>query len=115
MEVDKDLFFLSHIIDSITKIEQMTANSSFDKFNSDWHIQDAVVRNLEIIGEAANQIPDDLKGNYTLIAWNDARSMRNFLIHEYFSVDLIAVWNTIKEDLPIFRDQIQQVITALKS
>ncbi|MBW2608589.1 MAG: DUF86 domain-containing protein [Deltaproteobacteria bacterium] len=71
--------------------------------------QDAVCRRLEIIGEAANKLHEDFIGKYPQIPWNKIVAMRNILIHEYFSVDLDQVWNTIETDLPILKEQLLKI------
>ena len=69
-------------------------------------IIDAVVRNLSIIGEAVNNLPEEIKVQSPLIPWEEIIGMRNKVIHEYFGVDEDILWKTIKEDLPIFEQQI---------
>jgi len=77
-------------------------------------VQDAVVRNLEIIGEAVNKIqsqaPDILK-QHPQVPWVKMRAMRNVVIHQYFFVDLEAVWTTVKDDLPPLRQQIEDLLS----
>ena len=70
-------------------------------------IIDAVIRNLEIIGEAATHIPDDVQSQYPMVPWRSIKGMRNLLIHEYWSSDLLIIWKTIQESIP-------QLLEALK-
>jgi uncharacterized protein with HEPN domain len=92
--------FLYHIKDEtefcITKTEGLT----FESFQNDAVLSRAVVRSLEIIGEATKKLPPDFISRYPLVSWKDMAGMRDRLIHHYFGVDLEIVWNTIKEDLP---------------
>lgn len=75
-------------------------------FFNDTKTIDAVVRNLSVIGEAVNNIPDEIKIKYQDIPWDEIIGMRNKVIHEYFGVDADILWETIKTDLPIFKKQI---------
>ena len=95
--------FLEDILTAITNIEKYTAGLSLEKFRSDAKTRDAVVRNLEVIGEATKRIPDSIRQAYPDIEWKPAAAMRDFLIHEYPEVDVEAVWDTIKTDIPVFK------------
>ena len=76
-------------------------------------MQDAVLRRLEIIGEAANRLPEEFKANHSEIEWRKATGMRNILIHMYDEVDLEIVWKTITETLPQFKIQVQNLLQKL--
>jgi len=104
------LIWCKDIIQSIDLIESYVAHISEEEFFNTMAWQDAVVRRLEVIGEAVNRLPDDLKKNNPDIAWNKAIGMRNILIHEYFNVDPGITWNSLKNDLPVFKKQIQEII-----
>lgn len=101
--------YLEDIKDSIGKIEEYTKGLDFDEFVKDTMAIDAVVRNLTIIGEAARNIPEEIKSKNPDIAWTEAISMRNKVTHEYFGVDEDILWQTIKEDLPTFKKQISKL------
>ena len=73
---------------------------TFEAFCTDKKTVDAVVRNLEVIGEAARHVPEEMRVRFPDVAWSDMSDMRNVLIHEYFGVDLPILWNTIRSDLP---------------
>lgn len=88
-----------HILDSISSIEQYTNQLTKEEFLSNFMVQDAVVRNLEIIGEASKNIPADVKEKFPHIPWRDINAMRNKLIHEYFRVDAETVWNVVQFEL----------------
>lgn len=105
--------YLEDIKNSIKKIEKYTSNLSFNEFKKDTLKIDAVVRNLTIIGEAAKNIPEEIKSKNPDIAWNGAISMRNKVTHEYFGIDEDILWKTIKEDLPSFKKQISELARSL--
>ncbi len=102
--------YLADILDAIASIETYTAGFTLEAFRADPKTQDAVVRNLEIIGEAAKRIPDYVREAHPDIAWRPAAAMRDFLIHEYPEVDVEAVWDTIQSDLPGFKVGIKQCL-----
>jgi uncharacterized protein with HEPN domain len=87
------------ILSSIERIIEYTRNFDFEQFRSDTKTFDAVVRNFEIIGEAAANVPEEISANYPDIPWQDMRDMRNVLAHEYFGINEKIVWDTIKDDL----------------
>ena len=91
---------LEDILESIEKIEQYTAGLTFDTFLNDTKSCDAVIRNLEIIGEAANRLPDDFKMQHSNIDWFKVVGLRNRIVHGYFGIDLAIVWQIIEHDLP---------------
>lgn len=95
-----DQVYLRHILDAVEKIETYLAGQTYKSFSNNNMIIDAVVRELEIIGEATNHLSDLLRENHPEIPWRDAIDMRNILIHEYFGVRTHLVWDTCKEDLP---------------
>jgi uncharacterized protein with HEPN domain len=88
------------ILDAIAKIERYTAGMTAESFAVDDKTIDAVVRNLEIIGEAARHVPSDIAARYSAIPWGKMRGMRNFLIHDYPGADHDIVWDTVRRDLP---------------
>ena len=102
--------YLNDILESIEKIQQYTADLSFEEFVANSMAVDAVVRNLEIIGEAASHIPDDILSTYSEVPWFEMKGMRNIMAHEYFRVDLKIVWMTIRKSLPALVSMIKQVI-----
>lgn len=100
MKTDRNILRLNHILESIRRIEHSTDNLSYVDYLDNYEKQDAILRNIEVIGEACRQINVFIKEKYADVAWKQATSMRNFLIHEYFDVDYDEVWKTLKVNLP---------------
>jgi uncharacterized protein with HEPN domain len=104
------LDYLIDIRDNIEKIVRFTAGIEFDQFESDEKTIYAVIRALEIIGEASKKIPTHIKDRYPNIAWREMMGMRDKLIHDYIGVNIIVVWKTIQEDLPALKPSIDQTL-----
>ena len=100
--------YLKDIVDSIQKILEYTRGIDYDRFTENSMVFDAVIRNFEIIGEPAKNIPDNVKEGNPAIPWSDMVGMRNILIHGYFGVDYAIVWTTV-ELLPDFLENIKKV------
>ena len=92
--------FIEDILESIDKIEQYIQGLSYDNFVEKQMVVDAVIRNLEIIGEASKNIPDDIKKKYSSIPWKRMVGLRNIIAHGYFGVDLSIIWEIIDKNLP---------------
>lgn len=104
------IVFILHITISVRQIEKYIKGLSKNQFLKSVTIQDAVARRLEIIGEAAKNLPLSFRKKYPEIAWTKIIGMRNVLIHEYFGVNLGLIWEIIKRDLPMFKKQIGKII-----
>jgi uncharacterized protein with HEPN domain len=102
--------FLIDMLESIKKIENYTSTISYKEFLQDEKTKDAVVRNLEIIGEGANQIPKEIQETYKEIPWSQIVGLRNRLIHGYFVVDYAIVWSIIKDELPDLKVQLEKIM-----
>ncbi len=102
--------FLKHILESIEVIEEYTKDISEKEFLENQEKQDAIIRRLEIIGEAVKNLPDEFKKENPEIAWNKAMAARNILIHHYFGIDLEIIWDTVTKSLPEFKKQIENLI-----
>ena len=103
------LVYIDDIQDSIEAIKKYTAGLTREDFFSSSEKQDAVYRRLEVIGEAANRLPDEFRDRYPLIPWNKLVGMRNVLIHEYDSIDLDRVWETIQRDIRELEDYMKSI------
>jgi len=101
---------LLHIRDSIGEIESYILNKSINDLDSDSMLRNAVIRQLEVIGEAVSRLSDSLKNDYPEVDWKAITVMRNILIHEYFSVSVKILWSTITADLPQFKNTIDKII-----
>jgi uncharacterized protein with HEPN domain len=101
--------FLSDMLEAIEKIERYTAGLSFERFERNDMTVDAVVRNLEIIGEAARHIPPDLRDQYHAVDWTRVVGFRNIVIHEYFDVDVEIVWTIATQRLSELKTVLHQM------
>jgi len=95
-----DIEFLADSKEAILRINAYVGDLSYERFLEDKKTQDAVVRNLEVIGETAKNISEELKDKYPQIRWKDLAGVRDKLIHHYFGVNFDIVWNIVKEELP---------------
>lgn len=107
---NRDIIYIKHMLESIDLIEQYTTNVSKEKFLSSPQLQDAVIRRLEIIGEAAKKVSVQTRRKHPAVPWKAMAGMRDVLIHEYFGVDMDLVWNTVKDDLPKAKKQLIEII-----
>ena len=102
--------YLLHILDSIGLIEKYVEGLSFEEFAGDQKTIDAVIRNLEIIGEASSKLPRDFREKYPDVPWRSIIGLRNILIHNYMGVDVEAVWGNIKKDIPLLKEHIRSIV-----
>jgi uncharacterized protein with HEPN domain len=107
-----DSVYLRHIMDAISQIEEYVAGQDREDFMSSRLVQDGVIRQFEIIGEATKNLTEALKDRNPEIPWKDIAGMRDKLIHQYFGVDLAAVWETVVHDLPTFKKVISSILAA---
>ncbi len=114
MNNKNDLVFIEHILDSINAIEDFSKNISKEELISNRLRKSAIVREIEIIGEAVKNISDNLKKEYKEIKWKDIAGTRDKMIHHYFGVDLNIVWDIIKKDIPVLKKQIKEIKERLK-
>ncbi len=109
----ESLDYIEDVIDALSKIQQFTQGMEYNDFIKDDKTIFAVVRALEVIGEAAKRISRSVKNRYPQIPWKDAAGMRDKLIHEYFGINLKVVWDTIKQDIPALKPLMQKVLEDL--
>jgi len=100
MSKRRDADLIQDILESINRINTYTENISFQEFSDDYKSQDAVIRNLEILGEAVKLLSTETKEKYAQIPWKDITGTRDRLIHDYFGVNIDIVWDIIKNELP---------------
>ena len=101
--------YLQHIIDAIQKIESYVSVGK-DVFLSTSHWQDATIRQLEIIGEATKQLPEDFRSKYPNIPWKRIAGLRDVLIHNYLGTDMTTVWEITQKNIPELKKQIQTIL-----
>jgi uncharacterized protein with HEPN domain len=106
--------FVKDILDSIEKIEEFIGNMDFKKFIEDDKTKSAVVRKLEIIGEATKNIPKLIRQKYKELPWSDMAGMRDKIAHFYFGIDYEIVWKVIKERLPEIKPVIQKILNEME-
>jgi uncharacterized protein with HEPN domain len=99
--------------EAIEKIELYTRGITQDAFKNDQKTVDAVVRNLEIIGEASSRLPEEFKEEHSATPWKQIVGLRHRIVHEYFGVDLEIVWQILKKNLPEFKSALQQIKASL--
>ncbi len=105
-----DTTYLTHILEAIGIIEEYLKEADYEKFVSSRMMVDAVIRELEIIGEASNNLSEEFRKKYSSVLWRKMKDMRNFLIHEYFGVNTKVVWDTCNNDLPTLKKFILEAL-----
>jgi uncharacterized protein with HEPN domain len=106
----RNKFYIRHILDAIQKIEKYITGFDFKKFSNDNLVQDAVMRQLTIIGEATKRLTDDLREEYGEVPWRDICGTRDKLVHDYFGVDLNEVWQTVTNDLKDLKQVLEKCL-----
>ena len=111
----KDLkIFLKHILESIEEIERFIKDISEEEFSKDVKTQDAVIRRIEIIGEAVKNLPTFYKKKHPNVEWREIAGMRDKLIHHYFGIEMSIVWATSRKDLPKLKKQISKILKSFE-
>lgn len=106
----EDRLYLEHILQSVNRIIKYTKGLSEKDFDTDDMAQDAVIRQLEIIGEATKRLSKEFRESNPSIPWKDMAGMRDILIHDYLNVDLNIVWKTAKEYIPPLKSAIEKLL-----
>lgn len=108
------LLYLSEMIDAVEAIKDFTHGMDKEDFLSDAKTKSAVVRQFEILGEAAKAIPENIKALVTDLPWSRIAGMRDRLIHAYFIVDYKLVWDTVENELPLLKEKLEKLRSELK-
>lgn len=103
-----------HILDAIIEIETYSLNADFSDFMKNSMMRFACIKQMEIIGEASNQISDENRAKFSGIEWSQLIGMRNIFVHEYFGVDANLVWDIIKDDLPGLKEKIIGILNTFE-
>lgn len=102
--------YVEDVLECIKKVEKYTGDMDFTLFKKDDKTVDAVIKNLETIGEAAGHIPDDIKARHKDIPWKEIVGLRNRIVHGYFNIDLKIIWGVIKQELPTLKIQLENIL-----
>ena len=108
------LLFIEDIIDSIEKIEQFVGDMDFGEFLEDEKTSTAVIKKLEIIGEASKNIPENIRDTYNELPWSDMARMRDKTAHSYFGINYEIIWKVVKGRLPEIKSVIQKMLKNLR-
>ncbi|WP_447601735.1 HepT-like ribonuclease domain-containing protein [Nitrospira sp. Nam80] len=108
-------FYLEDVVESARKIGRYTEGLTFDQFRSEDMVIDAVVRNLEIIGEAAKHLPAEAKALMPQVDWSKAAAFRDVIAHGYFGLDLHIIWDVVQTKIPPLNQSVEKVLRELKN
>ena len=106
-----DAVYLRHILDATAKIEEY-ASVGHDRFLAESHWHDAIIRQLEIVGEATKRLSPELRANHPDLPWRRVAGLRDVLIHQYMGVDLEAVWGIVVDHVPALRQRVEQILAS---
>ena len=112
MSNTRDALYLIHIRECLTRVDEYTSGGR-DEFMDDTKTHDAVLRNLQTMGEATQRLSNALKAAYPEVDWSELAAFRNILVYNYRGMDLVQIWQIITDNLPLFRQQIEAMIVSM--
>ncbi|MBR6991331.1 MAG: DUF86 domain-containing protein [Bacteroidales bacterium] len=112
-EVIRDSGRLEHILIAIGNVQKFLEGKTFEDLCQDKILYYAVVKNIEIVGEAANNLTKEMQVQHPEVQWKDVISMRHVLVHDYYSIDARTAWQTAQENLPQLKEQIEKILLSL--
>jgi uncharacterized protein with HEPN domain len=112
MKMKDDTVYLRHILDAVAQIEQYLRGVSVDIYADNRMLQDAIVRQLEIIGEASGNLSKAFCNEHPEVPWGQIVAMRNRIAHDYMNVDMDIVWDVVQQDLPLLKGQAERILKA---
>jgi len=110
--VKDDKLFLIHISESIARIEQYLPSRQ-DEFMDSSLIQDAVIRNLQVMAESTQRLSDSLKEQHPQVPWRKIAGFRNVLVHDYLGIDLDRIWEIVHKDLPQLKASVEKILNQI--
>jgi len=106
--------FLDDILEAAAKVLKYTAGFSAEKFFSDRKTVEAVVWNLQIIGEAAKNVPEEVRSRYPDLPWRDMAGLRDIIVHQYFGIKLDVIWKVVQSDVPSLVNRIREILEQME-
>lgn len=110
MKKNDDLTLLGDILDAILRIESYTEGVNKENFLGNLMMQDAVMHQIEIIGEASNSVSDEFQEKHSSLPWMQMRAIRNKIVHDYRGINLHVIWETVVNDLPALKNQVRKLL-----
>ncbi len=106
--------FLDDILEAVTKVPEYTAGFSDEQFFADRKTVEAVVWNLQIIGEAAKKVPEEIRSRYPDLPWRDMAGLQDIIVHQYFGIKLDVIWKIVQNDVPVLGNGIRGILEQIE-